>query len=142
MPKIALDLPDLRDTGAVFPVVLCRHSKVAKPIVDELPVDVPPVATIAMIDTGASRSTVKRALAESLLLTPIRELIMHTASHSDIGTYEYAIQLRLADDLVIEHVCLDATMDAHRFGFLIGRDILSKMTLLYEGSENRFSLFY
>jgi len=108
-----------------------------------------PVLVRALVDTGASRTIVEKSVLDRLGLEPVGEEIVHTASTG--GTPKrvgaYAVQLffagvpggRLAADLRV--------VEAEDLGglgveILLGRDVLSRLLLFFNGPEGRFTVAF
>jgi len=108
-----------------------------------------PIGVKALIDTGASCSNVQRSVLERLGLEPIGEELVHTASTE--GTPKevaaYAVQLFFAGvsgarfDADLRVVAAD---DFSGLGveMLLGRDVLGRCLLFFNGPERRFTLAF
>ena len=109
----------------------------------------PPVGIVAMVDTGASRSFVQRSVIEQLGVEPVGEDLVYTASSGPepelLGVY--AVQMFfpgmtggvLDPDL---RVIGSDGMVGLGVQALIGRDLLGRCLLFWNGPESQFTLAF
>jgi hypothetical protein len=108
-----------------------------------------PIGVRALIDTGASCSNVQKSVLERLGLEPVGEELVHTASTE--GTPKevaaYAVQIFFAGvsggqfDADLRVVAAD---DFSGLGveMLLGRDVLGRCLIFFNGPEGRFTLAF
>jgi hypothetical protein len=100
----------------------------------------------ALIDTGASDTYIERSVAEDLDLDPIGEVVVHGVTSGDAPGRGIVYRVRLlhagapAVDLspATRVIAVD---DLGRFGcqLLLGRDLLARGVLVYDGPAGRFA---
>jgi len=82
--------------------------------------------TVALWDTGASKSVITRATAEALSLAPVGTIIVNHAGGSML-TNRYLVNIYLPNDVLITGVlvceCPDGTKE---FGAIVGMDIIGR----------------
>ncbi len=108
--------------------------------------------TRGLLDTGANRTCVDATLLRSLGFTPTGSIDMFTSSTGNAPARVPTFDLDLAliatfpsePNLVFRNQSVMAMHLAEGQGFqvLIGRDLLSKCLLVYNGKEKSFTLAY
>lgn len=101
----------------------------------------------ALVDTGAGRTVVARAVLEQLGLMPVGDVTLHTATTegTPVIATVYAVELSLAGEtlgpVAAEQEVVGAE-DLSGLGVdaLLGRDILSRGLLVYNGLRRQFTL--
>ena len=114
------------------------------------PAECPPPRIIqALVDTGAGQSHVAIDVLEDLGLGPVLRKRVYTASTGDEPEKmsEYIIDLGLAGDqpgAVARNLRVIGSdkLVGLRVDMLLGRDILDRCLLIYDGANRRFSLAY
>jgi predicted aspartyl protease len=104
---------------------------------------------LALIDTGATESFLERTVAEGLGLDPIGEVAVHgvtTAGGPETGIV-YRVRLFHAGVPAVEFASatrMTAVESLARFGvhMLLGRDLLARGILVYNGPDERFSFAF
>ncbi|MHB1558579.1 MAG: aspartyl protease family protein [Isosphaeraceae bacterium] len=107
----------------------------------------PPVLVRALVDTGASKTNVASWVLDRLGLSPIGQVLVHTASTGStplLGNV-YAVDLALAGaktGLLATDLDIVAAEDLSGSGVdaLLGRDVLRRGLFVYDGPEERFTL--
>ena len=108
-----------------------------------------PVARLlsALVDTGASRTVVEEEWLKGLGLSSLMEEDVYTASSGGVPDKRgvYAIELSLAEAMtgtLARDLLVVAASDLSGLGvqMLLGRDILSRLVLTYNGPGRDFSL--
>jgi hypothetical protein len=101
----------------------------------------------ALVDTGASRTIVEEKYLRSLELSPMSEEEVHTASTGAIPLRLkiFAVELSLAEDVtgtLARNLPVFASPDLSSLGvqILLGRDVLSRVILTYNGPDREFSV--
>lgn len=95
---------------------------------------------LALIDTGAIKSHIKLADAQSLKLQKIGEDSTYTLSH-EVKVEIFLVKITIGQcSFDIEADSTNGSLTDAPFDMIIGRDILQFLTLTYNGPENTFSL--
>jgi hypothetical protein len=101
----------------------------------------------ALVDTGASRTVVEEEHLRSLGLLPLGEAYVHTASteRDAVPRNIYAVALSLAEEVtgtLARNLLILSAGDLSGLGvqILLGRDVLSRGILTYDGPGREFSL--
>lgn len=114
--------------------------KVARDRLDGAGKPMPSVEALALIDTGATRTSIDRGIAEELGLRAHDERPVVTPSGGEVQPlYNVGVLIPLPPPgpVMVDIPVLGARL-AHRHRVLIGRDILSQGTLIYSGRKGRF----
>jgi predicted aspartyl protease len=117
-------------------------------ILREQGLPIPVARTVrALVDTGASRTIVEEKYLRSLELPPLSEEDVYTASTGDIPLRLkiFAVELSLAEDVtgtLARNLPVFASPDLSGLGVqvLLGRDVLRRLILTYNGPEQEFHL--
>ncbi|NQU19863.1 MAG: hypothetical protein HQ567_01165 [Candidatus Nealsonbacteria bacterium] len=133
--------------GAFFQIALAvsgPRSRVMEAAKEDVP---PPVVTRGMVDTGASGTAVDTSIIKQLGLTPTGMVSMHTPSTKgtpeQVNQFDVAILILMEDqhihvaDLVLP--VIETELLHQGFGVLIGRDVLAKALLIYDGRNQRLT---
>jgi predicted aspartyl protease len=106
-----------------------------------------PVLIRALVDTGASKTNIVRWVLERLGLSPVSQVTVHTASTglNPLTTDVYAVEISLGGEitgLLATDLDVVSAEDLTGSGVeaLLGRDILGRGLLIYDGLERRFTL--
>jgi hypothetical protein len=94
----------------------------------------------ALIDTGASRSGIKAdaGIPERLGVLPGRAATITTCDEVvDCPTYELQITI---DEIAFEVKAFESPLPGRGFDAIIGRDILNRCMLTYDGPTNPFAI--
>jgi predicted aspartyl protease len=104
----------------------------------------PPVSVTALIDTGAQCTVLNPAVVEELALKPVGLVSVMTPTGSDVvSCRQFHISVHFSPELVIDNIlAAEAPLIGHAFQCLIGRDVLRSGTLVYAGSENKFTITF
>lgn len=97
----------------------------------------------ALIDTGAFMSCIDEDVARKLGLSPIDVVNMTSASHESSEANVYAARLEIVAGQVLEFNLagiLGVNLKKQKLIALIGRDILSRCILIYNGTNGQISL--
>jgi predicted aspartyl protease len=107
----------------------------------------PPVLVRALVDTGASKTNIVRSVLDRLGLSPASQVIAHTASTGLVPLMAdvYAVEISLGGaitGLLATDLAVVAAEDLSGSGVqaLLGRDILGRGLLVYDGLQRRFTL--
>lgn len=127
---------NLAESGILIAVKLCAPSSVTVPL--------PPIVTIAEINTSAMYTYIQEGVATSLGLQPIGPVKITTASKPEYESYKYRIRLvfpGVGTAVEVEAIEIPYMLrKSKRIKCMIGRDILQLCTLTYDGRANTFSL--
>ena len=126
---------DLAQNGPLVAVQLCAPKEAAS--------TVPPMDTLAEIDTGVLITRIQEGVATSLGLEPDRTVKITTATDAVYESYLYCIRLVFpsGDAFEVNAVEVPYLLRPHaRIKCLIGRDVLQYSILTYNGFLNTFSL--
>jgi predicted aspartyl protease len=107
----------------------------------------PPVPVRALVDTGASKTNIVRWVFDRLGLSPVGQVLVHTASTGPTPLLAdiYAVEISLGGEktgLLATDLDVVAAEDLSGSGVeaLLGRDILGRGLFVYDGLEGRFTL--
>jgi predicted aspartyl protease len=109
----------------------------------------PPIAVLALIDTGAGTSLIEESILKELGLEPVGDITLHTASTgvAPVVSDMYAVELSLAGEtmgLLATDLQVVAAKDLGGLSVevLLGRDILKRCLLVYNGHAGLFTLAF
>jgi predicted aspartyl protease len=142
MPFLTARNSNLRVTGPIIEVSVVPP----KPVVELLEKEgkqIPSVKAIALIDTGASSTCISQIIVDKLKLIPFDvQTVLTDGGESQQLLYDIGIVLPITQPnvLTVQSPCADLTKQP--FQILLGRDILSKCTLFYNGFDNSFTLHH
>jgi predicted aspartyl protease len=101
----------------------------------------------ALVDTGAGRTVIGRAVLEQLGLMPVSEVTFHSATtgRDPVNAAVYAVELSLAGETlgtVAAELEVLGAEDLSGLGVeaLLGRDVLGRGLLIYNGPRRQFTL--
>ena len=102
----------------------------------------PPIAGLALIDTGASSTCIDQKAAEDAGLAIVDSGPMSSATHDNeiVPIYAGRVDIVGMSITVSANRAYGANLKSQGLIALIGRDILSKCVLVYNGLEGSFSL--
>lgn len=107
----------------------------------------PTVPVRALVDTGASKTNIVRWVFDRLGISPVSQVLIHTASTGPTPSLAdaYAVEILLGGEktgLLATDLDVVAAEDLSGSGVeaLLGRDILGQGLLVYDGLEGRFTL--
>jgi hypothetical protein len=104
---------------------------------------VPPIDTVAAVNTSAMYTYIQEGVATSLGLKPIEPVKITTATRLTYESYMYRIRLLFSDGGAVEVNAVEVPYMMHpltRIKCLIGRDILQLCVLTYDGRTNTVTL--
>ncbi len=136
LPNLEADGPCLRVTVAITSAAEEAFSKEARPIP-------PPIAVVALIDTGATGTVIQQGLAQQLGLQPVGAAWIQTPASSDVLCDKYAVRLSFMDGLMtLDTTVIEAPLRGVPIQCLIGRDVLSRSILIYNGNIKQFTICF
>jgi hypothetical protein len=133
--------PQMNLVGAIAPIRI-GVSQPRTEFLQSKGLQAPPLLEVfALLDTVASRTVVSKRICEQLGLKVRNVILMTSASHENVPTPEYDIQILM--DLARFHVgtifVLGAELAGQSFQCLIGRDIMSLGIFIYNGVDDSYS---
>lgn len=130
----------LQHFGLRVPVVVGIHGLVEKACRDQ-EIEIPqPISGHAVLDTGATVTSIDETIAQRLQLTPNGVRRLATASGPMEAT-TYAFRLRIANALTAD--CpqgVGCNLSGQGIIVLLGMDLLSRCILIVNGPDGSFSL--
>lgn len=140
MPVFPNRVPNLQQVGPIIEVIIfppapvfANLRKEGKPI--------PQKKVIALIDTGASNSCISAPIAIELGLIARDIVEVQTPSGtSPQAVYDLGFSLPSLTNNIIPIQALGSDLEKQPYDALIGRDILSVCTLIYNGWDNSYQL--
>jgi hypothetical protein len=126
---------NLAESGVLIAVQLCAPSAVSSPL--------PPIDTLAEVNTSALHTYIQEGVATSLGLTPIEPIKITAATRLVYEGYMYRIRLVFQEGGAVEVNAVEVPYmirPSKRIKCMIGRDILQLCVLTYDGRANTFSL--
>lgn len=114
------------------------------------PVPNPVIGMRGLIDTGASGTLVDTGLLQRLGLMPTGSIHAHTPSTGvkPVRLNQYDVSFGIAMDRNIVHVCqwtmpvIESDLSSQGLDALIGRDILARALMIYDGMQGRVTLAF
>ena len=140
-----------------MPILSLRLDHAGRPTVDlyvgvstaeaEFRPSCPAVLVRALVDTGASKTNIVRWVFDRLGISPVSQVLIHTASTGSTPSLAdvYAVEISLGGEkagLLAADLDVVAAEELSGSGVeaLLGRDILGRGLLIYDGLEGRFTL--
>lgn len=107
----------------------------------------PAVPVRALVDTGAGKTNIVQWVLDRLGVSPVGQVLVHTASTGPAPVLAdlYAVEISLGGEttgLLATDLEVVAAKDLSGSGVeaLLGRDVLGRGLLVYDGLEERFTL--
>ena len=141
MPVITGRNPNMAEAGLVIPVRISPSFPIielSKKRKQEAP---KPIELIALVDTGATRTVVREGICKKLNLIPRNRVLISTAGEPcyadefDVAVFFPMLNIGFETIFVLE-----APLTGQNITCLIGRDLLSKGILFYNGFDNAYTL--
>ena len=142
MPLITVNKTSLLTEGPIINIIVCPPHKVVQQLKSEGK-QAPAFKAIALIDTGATATCISSEIVTKLgLISFDTHSVFTAAGESEQYLYDIGVGLPISQPniLAVQAPCADLT--GQPFQVLLGRDILSKCTLFYNGLDNSFVLHY
>jgi predicted aspartyl protease len=100
-----------------------------------------PVELTALVDTGATRTVIREGICKKLNLTPRNQVQNSTAGEPCyVQEYDASLFFPMLNILFETIFVLEAPLTGQNITCLIGRDLLSKGILFYNGFDNSYTL--
>jgi predicted aspartyl protease len=101
-----------------------------------------PVTGLALVDTGASNTCIDDEAAKSMNLPVIDVGSMHSASHAKTPSNIYPVQVEIIGfQIQFQSLrTMGAALKAQGLLMLLGRDLLQRCTLFYNGLTGQITL--
>lgn len=142
MPFLTFRNQNLQSTGPIIEVVILPPQAVIEQLQKEKKT-IPSQKAIALIDTGASSTCISSAIVKQLGLIPFDVQRVHTAAgETEQLLYDAGVVLPISQPNIISVQTPCAELDGQPFQVLLGRDILSRCSLIYNGPDNSFTLHF
>lgn len=140
MRHLRRNLPHLRRSGPILDITVEPVLEVQE-LLRQRNQPVPTVRLTALVDTGASGTTIQSSVMEPLGLISIGTAFASTPSTTEpVPCPEYRVRLVLAEGIAFETDVAGVPLGGLNVRCLIGRDILERIILSYNGPGNRFTL--
>ncbi len=140
MPHLQHKSQNLQMAGPIIEVIIVPPQPVLE-VIKAKGEKAPSQKAIALIDTGASCTCIDKTIAKTLELVSHDIKRVQTAAGEDMQClYDAGIILPLAQKAVFGVQVLEAKLEKQPYKVLIGRDILTNITLIYNGWDNSFTL--
>lgn len=132
----------LQGRGPVLQVAITVAEQIAAELVKQGKPVHPPVAGLALVDTGAAMTCVDQDAANELQLPVVDVVTMSSASHAKHPANVYPIRIGIAGLTVAINAprAIGAALKAQGLIALIGRDVLAYGTLFYNGIAGEITL--
>ena len=142
MPVFPNKVPNLIEIGPIIEVVVSLPQIIVSQLKNEGR-PVPARTVIALIDTGASGSCINYSLSKKLGLIARDVAEVYTPSGiSQHEVYDLGLSLPNLNTGLISLQAIGADLERQPYEALIGRDVLSKCTLIYNGWDNSYQLHF
>jgi predicted aspartyl protease len=142
MPFLTYRNSNLRIDGPIIEVAVVPPQPIVE-LYKKEGKSIPSMKTIALIDTGATSTCISQIIVDNLMLLPFdAQMVLTAGGATQQLLYDIGIVLPISQPnvLSVQSPCADLSMQP--FQVLIGRDILSRCTLFYNGSDNSFTLHH
>ena len=131
----------LQQRGPVLQVVVSAEQNMAQALLQQGQPVPPPRPGLALIDTGASFTCIDDQVAKELGLPIIDVVSMSSASHAQHQCNIYPVQISVPPILTLQSPrTMGAALAAQGLLVLIGRDVLRRCLLVYNGANGQFTL--
>lgn len=140
MPHLIHRSPNLHLAGPIIEIVVVPPPAVIESL-KKAGKAVPSQKAIALIDTGASGTCIDNSIAAALGLVSHDVRRVQTAGGEDTQQlYDAGIILPIAPQNIFVVQVLEAKIQNQPYRALLGRDILKRCTLCYNGWDNSYTL--
>ena len=142
MPSFAITAANLIASGPILQVFIGPSREIISTF--GTATVAPAVTVSALIDTGAESTVLNPETVTHLALRSVGVVSIHTPTTLEpVMCRQFHINVYFSREFAIENIlAIEAPFSGRPFQCLIGRDILSKATLLYDGRTQHFSLTF
>lgn len=133
--------PNMVQAGLIIPVLIAPSSPIMK-LLEKSEVEVPKsIELSALVDTGATRTVVRSGACRKMNLIPRNRVQISTAGTPFLADeYDVALIFPMLNIRFDPLFVLEAPLTGQNITCLIGRDLLSKGILFYNGFDNSYTL--
>jgi hypothetical protein len=141
MPILVGKNPDMTIEGLILPILVAPSGVFIKNLREQGKEIPQPVHLMALIDTGATRSMIQDGKCKSLNLIPHNKVksltagLPYEANEYDVSMYFPLLKITFDPIFVLE-----MPLSGQNISCLIGRDLLSKGLLVYNGLDSSYTL--
>ncbi|MEO8382517.1 MAG: retroviral-like aspartic protease family protein [Acidobacteriota bacterium] len=142
MPSFESSLPDLQTSGPILQVFIGPSRELIVAYGTEAVAS--PIPVSALVDTGAAATVITAETAALLGLRSVGAVSIHTPTTIDpVLCRQFHVNVHFSPVFAVENiVVIEAPLTGQFFQCLIGRDVLSRGVLTYDGARNRFSITF
>jgi len=132
----------LQQRGPVVQVAVTLEQAFAGTLIQQGKSVPQPITGLALIDTGASNTCIDDEAARSINLPVIDVGSMHSASHTKIPSNIYPVQIEIIGFPIQFRSprTMGASLKEQGLLMLLGRDLLQRCTLFYNGGSGQITL--
>jgi predicted aspartyl protease len=153
-PKGTTILPDGRMASVPVSAVLAKRGpliqlsiglflEIAKHNASAGKTNVPPVTGMGLIDTGAGSTCIDEDVARRLNLPVVNVVKLTSATHSDVLRNVYPVTFDIPGIQQVDcPLAIGVPLQSQGIIALIGRDILSKAALFYNGPTGQITISF
>ena len=142
MPSFTVRVADIQQIGAVVEVVLMPPMSFLQ-VTGIKQTEAKATKVLAMIDTGATCTVIRKDIAASLGLSPVGTTLINTPSSTNVTCYQFNISMVFPNNLNLASIVVtEAPLQGQHIQCLIGRDVLKNTILIYTGYDNSFTLSF
>lgn len=140
MPVFPNKVPNLHDLGPVIEIIIFPPQPVFESLTGAGK-PIPQKKVLALIDTGASGTCISDPIAKELGLI-VRDIVpvQTPAGGTTQCIYDLGVALPSLIRNIFPVIACGANLDNQPYDALIGRDILSQCTFIYNGWDNSYQL--
>lgn len=141
MPIVTGKDPNMVQAGLIIPVLLTPSLPIRK-LLEKSKIGLPEAVELsALVDTGASRTVVRSGVCRRMNLIPRNRIQISTAGTPCLADeYDVALIFPMLNMRFDPLFVLEAPLTGQNITCLIGRDLLSKGILFYNGFDNSYTL--
>jgi hypothetical protein len=147
LPNYTWISQDLQGSGPVIPLLVTVTAAAELALANAQQPAPTPIQVDALIDSGASNSSIQQGLLRPLNLNPVGvvPVVTPTTKNTPHMATQYAVRLvfpqhggGIFDSLAI----MEMPLQGQNIQFLLGRDVLSAAILVYNGPAGSFTLAF
>lgn len=143
MPSFSATQAALRAEGPLVSLQIAQPRALIKALQDKGEKVPPPIRATALIDTGASQTSLQTGTAAKLGLKPVGVVSVNTPNSTNVQCEAYAVGLVFPNGVGIDGITvIELPLTGQNIECLIGRDVLSQAVLVYVGYTNTFTISF